>query len=569
MISRNYRKMKLKTAIIGGLLLSTGVAMQSAYAANCSELPVSGGRYYIVNESSGKVLDVSGYSSEDGAAVNQWSNLSAFNQQWDVTALGNGSWSIRPAHSKKSLDVSGWSKKDGTSVYQWSYTGYANQQWRLDDAGSSFKISSIYSNLFLTVDGTANGSNLYQSADKSSASQRWYFNPVDGECGTTVADPGADPGTDPGTDPGSPPLETFMGKHTVMIGSKMDTEETATSAPFDMRYQYIHSQMAPYDACYNNCWDGCSSNYWWGCWTAWNHSKSGEQVGIYLKGAESASWDGKPRPQIMSLTWYSLRDLGDMAGYGDGPDEVKAVNDSDLLTKYMTDYRFFLKQIGDATAMVHLEPDFWGYVHSINSDPRQVPAEVTASNPTDCAGEENNAAGLASCLISMAKKYAPNSTVGLAVSCWNIAMEGGIEECAQFHKDLGAGKGDYIGIGVADRDAAWAEIVKKNDTYWWDDAAFWRFLKYAKTTSETNNNKPIVVWQIPLGNSAQNNTKNHWKDNKVQYLFDNIYSVADAHIVALLFGDGEGDQTNINTDGGYLAKRTLEYYNKGGAGLKY
>ncbi len=562
MMSSICRNTKLKTVIGGSfLLLSCVVAMQSAYAANCSKLPTSGGRYYIVSESSGKVLDVSGYSSEDGAKVHQWENLSSYNQQWDVTDLGNAIWSIRPAHSKKSLDVSGWSKNDGTAIHQWSYTGYVNQQWKIHDAGSSFKIASAYSNLLITVDGTDNGSGIYQSADKSSSSQRWYFNPVNGECGETTS-------TDTGTDTNSSSLQTFMGKYTVMIGSKMDTEKTATSAPFDMRYQYIHSQMAPYDACYDNCWDGCSSNYWWGCWTAWNHSKSGEQVKIYLDGAASATWDSKSRPQIMSLTWYSLRDLGDMAGYGDGPDEVAAVNDSDLLKKYMTDYRFFLKQFGDATAMIHLEPDFWGYVQSKNVDPRKVPAQVRAANPTDCGGEENNAAGLASCLISMAKKYAPNTKVGLAASCWNIAMEGGIDTCAQFYKNLGAGKGDYIGIGAADRDAAWAQIVKKDNSYWWDDAGFWRFLKYAKTMSETNNTTPIVVWQIPLGNWAQNNTKNHYQDNKVQYLFDNIYRVADAHIVALLFGDGHGEQTNINTDGGYLAKRTLEYYNKGGAGLK-
>lgn len=183
MISSIYQKMRLKTALIGSfLLLSTGGAMQSAYAANCTDLPASGGRYYIVNESSGKVLDVSGYSSDDGAVVHQWPNLSAQNQQWDVTDLGNGSWSIRAVHSNKSLDVSGWSTNDGAAIHQWSYTGYVNQQWKIDNAGSSFKISSVYSNLLMTVDGTENGSKLYQSIDKSSASQRWFFNPVNGVC---------------------------------------------------------------------------------------------------------------------------------------------------------------------------------------------------------------------------------------------------------------------------------------------------------------------------------------------------------------------------------------------------
>lgn len=557
MISSIYRGMK-KTALIGGLLLSTGVAMQPAYAANCSELPVSGKRYYIVNESSGKVLDVEGYSSENGAAVHQWTNLLSYNQQWDVTDIGNSTWTIRPAHSKKSMDVSGWSKNAGAAIHQWDYTGYVNQQWKINDTGGSFKISSAYSNLLITVDGTENGSKLYQSADKSSASQRWYFNPVEGECGGNK---------DTSTNTSSSSLKTFMGSYTVMIGAKMASEKTATSAPFSIRYQYIHSEPAPYEACYNNCWDGCDNRWWWGCWGTWNHSKSGVQVSQYLDGAKSATWDGKPRPQTFFFTWYSLRDLGEMAGYRDGPGEVAVPKDQDKLSKYMVDYRFFLKQFGDATAMIHLEPDFWTYVLANDSNPRAVPAEVSASNPTDCAGTENNAAGLASCLISMAKKYAPNATVGLHASCWNTSDEAGIKKCVQFYKDLGAGKGDFITIDAADRDAAWIEATENSTRYWWNDESFSTFLKYCKTMSEENK-KPIVVWQTPLGNMAQNNTKNHWKDNKVQYIFDNIYRVADAHIVAVLFGDGHGEQTNISTDGGYLAQRTLEYYKKGGAGLK-
>jgi hypothetical protein len=193
MTSSICRNIQLKTVIRGGyLLLSSMVATQSAYAANCSELPTSEERYYIVNESSGKILDVSGYSSEDGAKVHQWDNLSSYNQQWDVTDLGNAIWSIRPSHSKKSLDVSGWSKDDGTAIHQWSYTGYVNQQWKIHDAGSSFKIASAFSNLLITVDGTENGSGIYQSAGKSSSTQRWYINPVNGECGSTT-------GTDTGT----------------------------------------------------------------------------------------------------------------------------------------------------------------------------------------------------------------------------------------------------------------------------------------------------------------------------------------------------------------------------------
>jgi hypothetical protein len=51
-----------------------------------------------------------------------------------------------------------------------------------------------------------------------------------------------------------------------------------------------------------------------------------------------------------------LRDLGDLAGSGDGPGEVVAINRLDLLTRYMDDYRFFLQKIGNSRDMIDLEP---------------------------------------------------------------------------------------------------------------------------------------------------------------------------------------------------------------------
>ncbi|MER5667995.1 hypothetical protein [Streptomyces mirabilis] len=54
-----------------------------------------------------------------------------------------------------------------------------------------------------------------------------------------------------------------------------------------------------------------------------------------------ATYKGSARPQKFFWTWYSLRDLGDLAGSGDGPGEVVAINRADLLTRYMNDYRLF------------------------------------------------------------------------------------------------------------------------------------------------------------------------------------------------------------------------------------
>jgi len=65
---------------------------------------------------------------------------------------------------------------------------------------------------------------------------------------------------------------------------------------------------------------------------------------------------------------------------------------------------------------------------------------------------------------------------------------------------------------------------------------------------------PIVVWQIPIGNMAQNNTPYHYQDDKVDWLFSHMHRVARAHVAALLFGQGSDESTTAETDGGFSVK---------------
>ena len=75
------------------------------------------------------------------------------------------------------------------------------------------------------------------------------------------------------------------------------------------------------------------------------------------------------------------------------------------------------------------------------------------------------------------------------------------------------------------------------------------------------------MWQIPLGNSAQDNTVNHWKDNRVEYLFGHLDGVADAYVAALLFGAGQQDQATPKSDGGLLVGKTISNWRTGGVPL--
>ena len=82
----------------------------------------------VIARHSGKCLDVSGASTEDGAAIIQWTCHGGANQQWRLEAVGEG-YRFVARHSGKCLDVTGWSTDDGTGIIQWQCHGGANQTW--------------------------------------------------------------------------------------------------------------------------------------------------------------------------------------------------------------------------------------------------------------------------------------------------------------------------------------------------------------------------------------------------------------------------------------------------------
>ncbi len=186
MQNRKYTAMNQSLAIVG--LLFSG----SLYAADhCASMPTDGKVYTIVNQGSGLVLDVARKSQEDGADVVQWSSNKGTNQQWKLTDLGNGSWSIRPVHSNKTLDVYNWSSAEQSPIKQWSNYGNDNQQWKLNaTVNGGIKIVSTFSKLPIGFENTNRGSRLLQLSDSSSANQRWYFDPIDGNCESGNADNG-------------------------------------------------------------------------------------------------------------------------------------------------------------------------------------------------------------------------------------------------------------------------------------------------------------------------------------------------------------------------------------------
>lgn len=138
--------------------------------------------YTITARHSGKCLDVSGASSDDGAAVIQWSGHGGDNQRWRLVPAGDGYFTITAKHSGKCLDVSGVSRDDGAGIIQWSGWGGDNQKFRLEEAGDgSYRIVAKHSGKCLDVSGasTGDGARVIQWSSWGGDNQKWFFTRVE------------------------------------------------------------------------------------------------------------------------------------------------------------------------------------------------------------------------------------------------------------------------------------------------------------------------------------------------------------------------------------------------------
>ncbi len=391
------------------------------------------------------------------------------------------------------------------------------------------------------------------------------------------------------------PWGSFMGFDRILIGGQIDERDwndpqdqgpdTINQAPWDLRYSYIHSATAPHAGCYSKCdltCRGTPDGDWWGCWGMSSDGLWNTEPGVGIrttneKNATGYELDGQPHPIIQQWTYYSGEDLGKMqrrlnmeAGLPDvGNDYKGAFQNPTLLKSYLDDYRFLLKKIGTEKNIIHLEPDLFGFLRSsTGDDPHAASAPVRVAGGDDCPTEEDSLAGLVSCMVKMTRKYAPNSTVGLHFTCWNFRDAEKAKTCVDYYEDLGAGQGDFLVTDVTDRDAAYAEYVEgKGKSYWWSEQDFADYLSVIKSVTERVS-KPMILWQIPLGNKDGKNETDSWQDEKVEILFDHIDELANVHVAALQFGAGWGEQTTTRTDGGYLLQRATEYYGKGGVALR-
>lgn len=140
------------------------------------------GVYRVVNRHSGKVLEVAGASTAEGADVIQWAWNGGHHQQWAVQAGYDGSFRLANVHSGKVLDNPGASTTDGHRLDQWTNTDSPNQWWKIIPASTSgsSRLVNVSSSLYADVETTptSDGARIVQRTASAGASQEWRLESI-------------------------------------------------------------------------------------------------------------------------------------------------------------------------------------------------------------------------------------------------------------------------------------------------------------------------------------------------------------------------------------------------------
>jgi hypothetical protein len=348
--------------------------------------------------------------------------------------------------------------------------------------------------------------------------------------------------------------------------------------------KWIPDSKIPFDHVYQYLVGGVNTNTGWQSWT----SNSNFPLDYAKK---TAALNITP-----VFTYYQmLQSNGNCNSCDEAKRDLSNLNNKDLMNKYYADFTVLMKKLGPnnfgKNAIVHIEPDLSGFAQQATNDkakcfdfcnnswgsPKSLKASVSDSGNSDLKNLPNNYNGYNLALLKLRDLYAPNVKLAIHVSAWasgkdiasdkttinewSLGWKAGDFTRNSEKNDTGTNisKYDYIFSDVADRDAGYYDKVYGDNSKWWDtkNRLFPNFKRWENYINMINqlNGKPIIIWQIPLGNQVtrtENNTLGHYQDNKLQYFFENIPELQNSGITGLLFGAGNSGSTyhyDNNKDG--------------------
>jgi hypothetical protein len=228
---------------------------------------------------------------------------------------------------------------------------------------------------------------------------------------------------------------------------------------------------------------------------------------------------------------------------------------------------------GSEAVIFNLEPDFYGYMQQFShadDRPSGVQPDIPSSIPValNKDGYANNLAGFGRYVVDMIHAAAPNALVAPMASAWATGSDPQSVTAAQavqmasraaaFINAMGGAQADLLVVEWSDRDAgSWLRP-------WWDDTDQetprpTRAILWENALSQAAH-KRLLLWQVPAGNRALDNTCEHYQDNRAAYAFEHARDLFDAGVIGVLFGGGAECMTQVWTDGGFVAAQAAIAY---------
>jgi hypothetical protein len=322
--------------------------------------------------------------------------------------------------------------------------------------------------------------------------------------------------------------------HHLVLGaadSPGDAHRLQQRTHLDARYQYLAG--------------GANTGHGWATW-----NPGGTFASMYVRDSIRAH-------VLPVLTYYQLLQSNPARGSSERQRDLSNLRDPATMRAYRADYRLLLRRVAQAAghrpAVIHVEPDLWGYLE-------QAHAGALARS-------------FAHRLIALRDELAPHALLAWHLSVWGTGEDPTYSKPSRAHMDALAAKSaafykslharfDLVFNDVADRDAGFYSRIEGNPGTWWGPADFARHDQYiAGFTRRTHT--AVVLWQLPLGNTMLNDTWDHYRDNRLQWWMDDpsgrhLRATGNGGVIGLLFGGGADGTTSDQTDGGLfyrLARR--------------
>jgi len=311
-----------------------------------------------------------------------------------------------------------------------------------------------------------------------------------------------------------------------------DAQALRAHAPVDMRYQYLSG--------------GVNTGHGWATW-----NPGGSFVSMYVRESFAAR-------MIPVFSYYQLLQSAPSVGSSEQARDLSNLRNPATMRAYWADYQLLLRRVNAAAprrlVIIHVEPDLWGYLEQ--------------------AGAAGLARSFAQRLIALRNRLAPHVLLAWHLSVWGTKEDPTYSKPSLAHMDRLAAISaafyeslrahfDLVFNDVTDRDAGFYQDIEGNPNTWWGPADFIRHDRYiAGFTHRTHT--AVVLWQLPVGDTHENNTWDHFADNRLQWWFGgdfaaHLRATENAGVIGLLFGAGADGNTTPQTDGGFFYRLARAY----------